>query len=139
MARLSLSKNLTPLKDRACIEIDAAAEEIRGHYITLGPGQAMVYAQKEKEAEMVTANPAISPAEVPHIVQEAQAYGITLLDQAAIVLTMAKNWRDLSSGIETIRLTSKDQVRAATTPAGIDQAVAEARALLAGFVSLVVG
>jgi hypothetical protein len=136
---LKLKKNLDPLKDRACAEIDAIAEEIRGHYITLGSGQAMVYAQKEKEAEKVTANPGVAPAEVPHIAQEAAAYGMSLLDQAAIVLTMAKNWRDLSSGIETIRLTSKDMVRAATTPAAIDQALSEAKSLLAGFVSFGVG
>jgi hypothetical protein len=104
---LRLTKDLTPLRTAAEQEIDATAEAVRGLFITSGSGQSMVYTQKEKEAELVTADPDVSPAIVPHIVLEAQLNGLTLLDQAAIVLTMAHQWRELSSHIEVARLAGK--------------------------------
>ncbi|TDW20391.1 hypothetical protein EV128_12521 [Rhizobium azibense] len=125
----------TAVKSAAMADIDAQAEAVRGHFITLGAGQAMVYGQKEKEAEQVTANPEINPAEVPHIAKEAAMAGISLLDQAAIVLSMAHNWTQLSAQIEEIRLGAKQKIGVARTPAEISAGVDEVRNLLSGFTS----
>lgn len=120
-----LSKNLTPLKAAAKVKIDAEAEAVRGQFITLGSGQAMVYMEKRLEAEDVCANPAMNDwAAVPHIGREAELSGISLLDQAAIILTMAEHWKGVSSMIEKIRLAAKNAVDAATNPAEIETAAA---------------
>lgn len=90
--------------------IDENAETIRGRYITLGSGQAMVYQQKQLEAETVSADLEINPSLVPHIAYEAALNQITLLDQAAIVLTMAEQWKMVSAYIEAARLGAKAQI-----------------------------
>ena len=90
--------------------IDESAELVRGRYITLGSGQAMVYQQKKLEAEMVTQDLEINPALVPHIAFEAALNQISLLDQAAIVLTMAEQWKMVSAYIESARLGAKGQI-----------------------------
>lgn len=126
--KLSLTKNLAPIRDKACAQIDQLAEKCRGRYITLGAGQAMIYLQKEREAEMVSADPNVNPNLVPHVVQEATAAGISLLDMAAIILTRAQEWRNISPSIELTRLATKQQIMAATTPAGIETLIANARA-----------
>ncbi|MBX4911378.1 hypothetical protein HJA82_29130 [Rhizobium bangladeshense] len=129
---LRLTKNLEPLRAAAEKEIDTVAEGVRGLFITSGSGQSMVYTQKEKEAELVTADANVSAAEIPHIVLEAQMNGISLLDQAAIVLTMAHQWRELSSRIEVARLAGKGQVRVAQTPAAIQQSCTDTKEVLTG-------
>lgn len=128
--KLSVTKDLTPIRDVAYRTIDAFAGACRSSYITVAPGQEMVYTQKEKEAEMITANPEISSSQVPHLASEAVMNGVSLLDQAAIVLSLAHGWRQVSVLIETTRLDSKARVGVATTPAAIDVCVSEARTAL---------
>lgn len=130
--KIQLTKNLQPMKNQALVDIDQMAEIARGRYITIGAGQAMVYGEKEREAEMVSANPDIAPHLVPHIAAEATRYGQSLLDVAATILTMANNWRYLSPTIEAERLYRKDQVRAASTPAQIQAIVQEAMTFFEG-------
>jgi hypothetical protein len=120
--RLNLAKDLTPLKAAAVARIDADAEAVRGNFITLGAGQAMVYQQKRVEAEAYIADPQIAPAEIPHIVREAEMNDISLFDQAVIILTMSENWKTVSAVIENLRLGAKRAVEAASSPAAIDQA-----------------
>lgn len=119
--KLNLVKNLDAIRDAACSYVDEQAELARRRYVTPGAGQAMVYLQKRQEAEAVCANPAIDPAHVPHIAAEAATYGITLLDQAAVVLTMSEAWAVASTAIEMKRLTTKDAIREATSVFAIDQ------------------
>lgn len=125
--RLTLTKDLTPLRSAACDQIDDLAVAVRGRYITLRPSQDLVYKQKEKEAEMVSADPNVNPALVPHIVREADTNGVTLLDMATAVLIRANQWLNVSPAIEDLRLASKTRVEAATTPAAIDTVVQDAR------------
>lgn len=87
--------------------IDETAEIVRGRYITLGSGQAMVYQQKKLEAELVAGDLEINPSLVPHIAYESIMNGISLLDQAAIVLTMSEQWKAISAYIELKRLGAK--------------------------------
>jgi hypothetical protein len=95
--------------------IDETAEIVRSRYITLGSGQAMVYQQKKLEAELVAADAGINPSLVPHIAYEAGLNQIPLLDQAAIVLTMAEQWKMVSAYIEMARLGAKAQIATLAT------------------------
>lgn len=104
--------------------IDQFAETVRGRYITLGSGQAMVYQQKRDEAELVAANPEVNTSLVPHIAYEANLNQIPLLDQAAIVLTMSEQWKAISAYIEMARLGAKAQIMTL-------QSVEEIRAFMA--------
>ncbi|RWM27909.1 MAG: hypothetical protein EOR77_30790 [Mesorhizobium sp.] len=114
--------DLTALQALAKEYIDAQAENVRSRFITLGSGQAMVYQQKRLEAEAYMADPEIAPGEIPHLVREAALNDIPLFDQAVIVLTMAEQWKVVSSYIEDFRLAAKKAVALATTPAAIDVA-----------------
>lgn len=119
--KLNLTKNLDAIREAACAHVDEQAEVARRQYVTPGAGQAMVYLQKRQEAEAVCANPSIDPAQVPHIAAEAAVYGLTLLDQAAIVLTMSEAWAVASTSIEMKRLTTKDAIRASSSVFEIDR------------------
>lgn len=114
--RLSLSKNVAALRLAATAAIDAAAEQERGKYLTLGSGQAMVYDQKRREAEEFMANPEIGDGEIPHLVAEAAKNGVPKFDQAVVYLTMRQQWLTISPIIETKRLAAKSAVAAAQTP-----------------------
>lgn len=128
MPPLNLTKDLAPLREAARNRIDEAAEMTRGRYLTPGSGQAMVYDQKRREAESymikTTAGDPIVNAEFPHLYAEATKNEITMYDQAVIHLTMAQLWLTISPMIEMMRLSAKDAVTAAMTPAAI-QAAAE--------------
>lgn len=126
--KLKLTQDLAPIRLQAAAAIDAAAEACRGRFITLGSGQAMVYAQKEKEAEMVSADPEVNQYLVPHVVREAERYGISLLDAATAILIKANEWRNLSPYIEDPRLAAKEQLELARNPAEIEAIVASTRA-----------
>jgi hypothetical protein len=121
--QLNLSKNLAPLKAAAIAKVDAEAEMARGQYITLGAGKAMVYMEKEKQAEAVSANPDINPNLAPLVAVDAELVpGSTLLDAATGILMMAQYWRAIAPGIERKQAQSKAAITAATTPAAIEAA-----------------
>lgn len=101
--------------------IDRSAEETRGYFITLGVGQSMVYQQKRVEAQAVIDNPAIDPAEVPHIACEATLNSVSMLDQANIIMAMSQQWTETSALIEQRRLAAKKAVASAST---VDEIVA---------------
>jgi len=122
--KLNLKKDLTPLRAAAMSKVDAEAETVRGRYVTLGAGQAMTYIEKERQAQEVSANPDINPVLVGLVAIDADRYGTSLLEAAAVILTMAQNWRVVAPRIEDLRMTAKDRIAAATTPAEIDAAAA---------------
>lgn len=120
--KLSLSVDLAPLKAAASAKVDTDAEAARGMFVTLGSGQAMTYIEKERQAQLVAADPSISPDLVPMVAIDAERYGESLLDAAAVILTMAQYWRVVGPRIEDLRMTAKDMIEAATNPAEIDTA-----------------
>lgn len=122
--RLSLNKNLAPLRTASAARIDAEAENIRGYFITQGSGQAMVYQQKLTEAEMVAAKPNIPVKKVPHITKEAALNGVSLQEQADTIIAMAERWKQASALIEEARMAAKNAIASAITPAEIQAAAA---------------
>ena len=127
--KLSLNKDLAPLKAAAIALVDQQAGEVRSRYITVAPGQEMVYLEKRQEAERYIANPSIAPDDILHLTREAALNGITVMDQAEIVLTMARQWKQVSGPIEDMRLSAKKAIDAATTPAEIEAAMPNWKAL----------
>lgn len=122
--KLTLRKNLTPLKTEACSKIDREAENVRALFVTMGSGQAMVYQQKLSEAELYLSDQNVSEALISHVVSEANLNGISIYDQAAIIVTMAEQWKTISVLIEELRLSSKKAVQTASNPAEIEAAMA---------------
>jgi hypothetical protein len=121
--QLKLTKNLEPLREAAIANISVAAEQRRGAYITLGSGKAMVYMEKERQAELVMANPNVDLAQIPLIVEEAEGTDETVFDAAVVILTMAQHWRVVAPAIERSERQAKALVRGASTPAEIEAAV----------------
>ncbi|TKT78438.1 hypothetical protein [Aquamicrobium sp. LC103] len=101
-------------------EIDRHAENLRAAYVTVTPGQALVYEQKRREAEAVMSG----GTDAPHIAAEAEMNGISIEEQARAVIAASDKWRAASVAIETRRLSAKAAVRAATNPADIEAATA---------------
>lgn len=120
--KLNLTRNLTPIRIEAWATIDAEAERVRGQFMTLGSGQAMVYDQKRREAEVFMANQGVSPGEIPHLMAESTMNGISVFDQAVIYLTMSEQRLTVSPMIENLRLAAKAAVGNATNPREIYEA-----------------
>lgn len=131
--RLSLAKDLEPLRAAAKIQIDADAEAVRLRYITPGEGQAMVYQQKATEAEIVVSLPIgeaekadfpVLSAEIGPTVPPTDDEDADLRAAAQVVLNMRAMWAGIAAAIEALRLTAKNAVAAAGTPAEIEAASA---------------
>lgn len=120
--RLNVRKDMDRLKTEAKIKIDKEAEAIRMMFITPGDGQAMAYQQKQHEARLYIENPAIDPAEIPHIVKEAAMFEETLETRANLIIDMFCQWRTVSSTIEELRLAAKERVSACVHPSQIASA-----------------
>lgn len=123
-------EDLTGLKTRLHREIDEAADRKRAEFITLDPGMVGVYVLKKGEAEMVMANttydglageyvthPSLSQWVVPNVYAEAADLDLTLYGASIVILTKATEWAFVASIIESLRLSHKRAVTAATTTA----------------------
>lgn len=117
--------DLPQAKLHAAQTIDQRAEDIRGKFITLGAGQAMVYQQKMAEAELVLAadDPeGVSASIIPHVSQEASRTGQSQFDTALTIFSLAETWKQVSAHIECLRLAAKEAVNAAQSKPEIDEA-----------------
>jgi hypothetical protein len=117
--KFEIRQNVDELRSAMIARIDADTEKVRGHFITLGAGQSMVYAQKRAEAEAWAANPDLPPSEIPHLYAEAQVFGVEVIDVVAEVLTLAEQWKSVSAVIESRRLEAKERLRNAQTVADL--------------------
>ena len=120
--RISIVKDLTPLKLAAKADVDQQAGSVRQRFITTTPGQELVYQEKRREAESICLNPNIPTSEVPHLAREAEASSVDLLTIASVDLTMAQQWSHVSAVIEDIRLAAKTAIDAAADPHEIETA-----------------
>lgn len=106
---------LTHLKRELCRQVDERAGNIRSGHITTVDGQDMVYQRKASEARAYLADAQIAETEIPHLVLEAQALGVTVADVANGVVAQEATWAQLSAQIEAIRVGAKAQINAAQT------------------------
>jgi len=106
---------LSELKDRIKRQIDAHAEAARGHFITQGTGQAMIYQRKAEEAKaLIAAGGTPNPADYPFLSASVGIEADNLAAVAALVLATEAAWVQVGTAIEAIRLGAKQAVDAAT-------------------------
>lgn len=120
--RLDLRADLETKKAEALAKVDQEAEAVRLKFITPGSGQAMTYSEKRVEAQKVLDDPAIDAAEVPHIAAEAALNGLSNLDQAIAIMTVANQWTQASVAIEMKRMAAKTAIRSAGFVAAVREA-----------------
>ena len=101
--------------EQCCRAIDVRAEEIRALYITPGSGQALVYMEKRREAQLFKDNPSVEEALIPHLVREAAIFGMTVAEKSDEILAQSAFWQNKSAEIEEIRLSAKKHVSEAQT------------------------
>lgn len=89
-------------------DVDAAAEQVRDMYLTPGPGQAMTYEEKYRQALAGGGT---------MIAAEAQALEITDQEVIDSVLLAREQWEQVGGQIEAARVKAKKFVRGAQTPA----------------------
>ncbi|WP_052119851.1 hypothetical protein [Inquilinus limosus] len=129
--RLSLTKDLVPLKEAAIAKIDAEAEIARSRYLTDGVGQTLVYQLKIEEATAVVradqadisrgAFPVLF-AEVGITVPETGVEADDIYAVAQVVLNVRAQWQTAVAGIEGLRLSAKRNITEASTPREIEVA-----------------
>lgn len=106
---------LAQAKADAIARVNAAAGTLRGRYITIIPGQEMIYLAKEAEARAyLTESP--EPETLASYPLIAAEVGITAPSAYAIAqvwANMAAIWRGIAAQIETARLGAVAQIEAA--------------------------
>lgn len=113
-----LSKNLTPIKDKAKSLVDKAAVIKRSKYITTIPGQEQIYAKKLEEALAVrNGSPTL------FLAYEAQDLGISVFDYADRIIAKAEEDNKSLAAIERIRVATKRAISEATKPAEVEKAL----------------
>lgn len=139
--RVTGTKDMAGLRVAAIAETNAACGQVRARYITIAPGQELIYAEKEKEALRYLAgwpdpaSPAPTLGDFPFIAAE---LGITAADPwtlAMIWVEGAAQFRVIGAGIETYRLSTIAGIEAAASPAALDALLAVLRADLAAYLA----
>jgi hypothetical protein len=102
--------DLDQLRIDASAFVDREAEKFRLKFITPGYGQTMAYQQKLAEARSKIANGSIADADIPHIVAEAEATGMTKAEKAEEIVNMFEQWQQISARIEGLRLAAKKEI-----------------------------
>lgn len=118
---------LADVQAGALTSIDAAAEVLRGKFITANSGQVATYLMKQAEASAYKT--AGYTGDVPGLVQaESDATGSTTKVAADAILAQYAAWSSLAAAIEVARRKGKIAVSAATTVDAVNSAVATATA-----------
>ena len=100
--------------------IDNGAGEFRLKFITDVPGQQAVYLAKEEEALNWSVASLLGSA--PYLEAEAEARGISIAEQAAMILAISTDWKALSVAIEATRIAAKEAVTTADSVAAKESA-----------------
>ena len=142
MTALTARKDIVALRAAAIRRVTADCGLARSRYITVAPGQDMIYLTKQTEAlRFLAAYP--SPEAVPDPIDATPATGFPFL-VAEVGITAPTAWelaslwvertvlyRTLGAAIEAIRLGAVGAIQSATVPAAIDAAEASVAAGLA--------
>jgi len=99
-------------REWARTEIDGAASTVRGRFLTLSPGQELIYQAKYAEAVAICNTSAeCNPSAFPWIGAEAQRSGIALRAVAERIKRKGDEWgSNYGPRIEALRVFGKDQV-----------------------------
>lgn len=120
---------LDPCKEQAIAEINCLTGITRKKYITVIPGQDMLYKEKEIQAvNYLAASPEPNTVsgwetEYPSIAREVGITADTPANVATVIVHLADIWRDIGSLLDQFRLGAILTVENATDRTAIDQAV----------------
>jgi len=131
---LSIRRSAEAIRAKEAADLEAAkasakskvatwAATERAKYMTVMPGQEMIYLAKEAEAYGYLTDPTPRPENYPFIAAE---IGITAPDGyqiAQIWAHMSALWRDVAAQIEAVRLGLAAEIDAAGTAAEIETAL----------------
>ncbi len=106
----------------AIFAINRAAGAARARYITVIPGQEMLYIQKEMEASAFIADPAPDMGAYPLITAEIGITAPTAYEVAQIYVNMAALLRHLAAAIEKMRLGAIAAIETASDAAAVEAA-----------------
>jgi hypothetical protein len=95
--------------------------DVRAKYLSIIPGQEMIYLSKEREAAAYLAG---APGDYPFLTAEVGETGETVAQVAQVVLNLAAGWRVIGAEIEALRVRANAAVTAAATLAEVDAALA---------------
>lgn len=123
-------------RSQAQLRVGMFIDQARRRYITVIPGQEMVYTAKEAEARaFITAGSPDDTSDFPLLAAETGTTAETPDQLAQLWLNMAAIWRQAAAELEPIRLNAGAAIDAAETKAEIDAAVATLRAAIAPITS----
>jgi hypothetical protein len=123
----SKTGELEQLKAARIKEVNRQIGVVRADYITAIPGQEMIYSAKEEEAKAFNA---ITPRPTdlsgfPFLEAEIGITAPSAQELADLWIQMAADWRTIGPLLEQLRLGIIGAVRAATTAAEVEQAMAD--------------
>lgn len=121
---------LAELQANASNQIDAAAGQARGKYVTVTSMQSAVYEMKYDEAVAYQAATNPVATDYPHLNAEATQTNTPIATVAANVISTRNAWVQVSAKIEGYRLGGKAEVNAATDADGVQAALTAALANL---------
>ncbi|WP_323041588.1 hypothetical protein [Gemmobacter sp.] len=122
-AEAKAAEALALARETARARLAAHIAAARASYITILPGQDMIYQAKEAEARAWIADPAPDLEDYPLLSAE---IGLTAPDAQSLAqlwLNMASLWRQAAAGLEAVRLTVGAAIEAATTVEAITAAM----------------
>lgn len=117
---------LERVKARAVARVNDAASSLRGQYITVIPGQEMIYLAKEAEAVRYLAETPATLDGYPMLAAEVGITAPTAYELAQLWANMSALWRGIAAQIETARLGAIYQIETAPDAAAVDAIVAAA-------------
>mgnify|MGYP000882675861 CR=1 FL=1 len=117
----SFGQNIPALKLRAIEQVNETIGKARMQYITVIPGQDMLYKAKQEEAtECLEEGVGALAVNYPLLAAEIGITAPTLLDVAQVVVNMAFFWKATASNLEMLRLGTIQDLEGAVNRADID-------------------
>lgn len=113
-------------------QINTSAAAVRSRYITVLPGQEMIYLAKETEALRFLAEAPATLDGYPMLSAEVGITAPSAYELAQLWANMAALWRGIAASIEAIRLSGVYAVEASADSAAVSTAVQNALDALSG-------
>lgn len=120
-------------KESAIAEVNRVAGEVRSRFVTVIPGQEMIYLIKEAEARAFLTDPSPVLADYPFVSAEIGITGTSAGEVAQVYVNLAAILRATAAQLETARLGTIAAIEAATVPAAIEGVLAAYQAALEAF------
>lgn len=120
---------LEAYKKKSIATVNEVCGEVRSKYVTISPGQELVYTEKKAEAlAYLAADPEPTDlADFPFIAAEIGQTGESAYEVAQVIANLSAMWLAVGSGIEQIRVSSINAIKASASEAEIDAHVQDCR------------